>query len=541
MIRSHKLQYALLMVALATSIGTWRDADAFSLENHALITREALVGTGSALQAPVFPLRVGDGLAFSEAAAMEVVQGNGLVDVMTLAGTIKGTEPRHFDDNMLLEGTTFIDKKLVELRDVVMRVPKGITARDGALLVDAGPTMQMARYLFGQVLHTVQDFYAHSTWVERGGRPGGVPWGDVLFRAKPTFDAAYKSTAYLKFDGDGNQSSPCINGVASSLTAAAKVASEFFQADIQKSANGSCVHGPSARRTCQDVLSLPQTEERLDKLLCQSFYSVALDTIGMDGGALNGLNKDKDGRPGYPDARRAAAAATFQLATDVMRTIGDYDVNVLRLFLGRDLPDLPEAFDGTFSVLQSNPATLKPLSAGAKSLEIVTQPQHGTVTVNTDGTFTYQPTGAYFGADQFTFRGRNAAGTSSIGTASLTIGRSFAGMWLITIRPAGSIGCPLEAGSSFFAEVARVSVTQYQSLYRGAILDLTMPASDSPAGPAGNLSVTYNDGAGRTTENITAQMPDSTSLTGTSNWSYQGPDGTCSGRTDFSGVHKIFY
>ncbi|MVT09092.1 Ig-like domain-containing protein, partial [Chitinophaga tropicalis] len=56
------------------------------------------------------------------------------------------------------------------------------------------------------------------------------------------------------------------------------------------------------------------------------------------------------------------------------------------------------------------------------TLEIVTQPQHGTVTVNTDGTVLYTPDPNYTGTDVFTYRVQDASGNwSNTATATITV------------------------------------------------------------------------------------------------------------------------
>lgn len=52
-----------------------------------------------------------------------------------------------------------------------------------------------------------------------------------------------------------------------------------------------------------------------------------------------------------------------------------------------------------------------------------TQPAHGTVSVNSDGTFTYTPTAGYSGADSFTYTIRNSADATltDTGTVSITV------------------------------------------------------------------------------------------------------------------------
>jgi VCBS repeat-containing protein len=53
--------------------------------------------------------------------------------------------------------------------------------------------------------------------------------------------------------------------------------------------------------------------------------------------------------------------------------------------------------------------------------ELVTSPQHGTVTFNANGTFTYTPSANFSGADSFTYRARDAALQSSPVTVNITV------------------------------------------------------------------------------------------------------------------------
>ena len=42
---------------------------------------------------------------------------------------------------------------------------------------------------------------------------------------------------------------------------------------------------------------------------------------------------------------------------------------------------------------------------------LVTNPSHGTLTLNANGSFTYTPTAGYTGPDSFVYRARDAAAT----------------------------------------------------------------------------------------------------------------------------------
>ena len=57
----------------------------------------------------------------------------------------------------------------------------------------------------------------------------------------------------------------------------------------------------------------------------------------------------------------------------------------------------------------------------AKTAEVVTNPSHGTLTLNANGSFTYTPTANYFGPDSFTYRAKDANGQSQPITVTITV------------------------------------------------------------------------------------------------------------------------
>lgn len=71
------------------------------------------------------------------------------------------------------------------------------------------------------------------------------------------------------------------------------------------------------------------------------------------------------------------------------------------------------------------PGTLVPLATdtegNALTFAAVSQPLHGTVTVNTNGTFTYTPAANYFGTDLFTFRANDGSANSNLGVFNLNV------------------------------------------------------------------------------------------------------------------------
>lgn len=136
--------------AIAFAIGaSTSPAIAFDIPVHIRITNDQIK-----------PLRVdvfGKSRGFSEKALEQIGDANEEVDnELTLSAALFKPE-RHFTNENFLGST----QRLVALRKEVIQLvtqPK----RDGA----------QARARLGQALHTIQDFYSHSNWVERGN--GGI-------------------------------------------------------------------------------------------------------------------------------------------------------------------------------------------------------------------------------------------------------------------------------------------------------------------------------------------------------------------------------
>lgn len=61
---------------------------------------------------------------------------------------------------------------------------------------------------------------------------------------------------------------------------------------------------------------------------------------------------------------------------------------------------------------------------GALTAVLVSQPSHGVLVFNTDGSFTYTPNANYFGADSFTYRANDGTAVSSVTTVNLSVSGS---------------------------------------------------------------------------------------------------------------------
>src|SRR5207247_10950606 len=54
----------------------------------------------------------------------------------------------------------------------------------------------------------------------------------------------------------------------------------------------------------------------------------------------------------------------------------------------------------------------------------VTNPSHGTVTLNADGSFSYVPAAGYTGSDSFTYKANDGSLDSNVATLSITVNAS---------------------------------------------------------------------------------------------------------------------
>jgi VCBS repeat-containing protein len=87
--------------------------------------------------------------------------------------------------------------------------------------------------------------------------------------------------------------------------------------------------------------------------------------------------------------------------------------------------------DGTYAVSKNNPLTV-PAATGVLANDTdansdaltaikVSDPAHGIVTVNANGSFTYTPTAGYTGPDSFTYKANDGTADSNVATVSLNV------------------------------------------------------------------------------------------------------------------------
>ncbi len=102
-----------------------------------------------------------------------------------------------------------------------------------------------------------------------------------------------------------------------------------------------------------------------------------------------------------------------------------------------------------------------PLSAFLES-----NPAHGTLTPNADGSFIYQPNSNYSGSDNFTYRATDGSATS--GVATVTINIDPVPIVIVVPPPTGRTNCP--GDTTTFSVVATGTALTYQWLFNNDIL-----------------------------------------------------------------------
>jgi hypothetical protein len=352
---------------IALTVGS--GASALSPGNHQLVT-------GLGLSNASFLASSGVTIKFSRQTIGEIGQWDAEVDAClapvvtdwaayrfslfadTCAGLFPGTSRQHFDDNQIKEGTEWIQTLLAnEIMDRLIALPK----------TDLSVWTQFhwnriaeARAEFGVLLHTIQDFYAHSNWVERF-TVSDIPWAASGVSGLP--DAVPKSyEAISRQQG----TTACALGAVTNPTRA-QIVTEYFWGTAQSAGqeSGQCVHGPASAITCAAVPTLAQGSTLLpnkDWVAC--FVPGFPNHIGpyfegLDASGVNGINKDSAARPHFVDAKKSAIEATTTVANQVMAAIASYDIRVLCLFVGQ-----PASCDKAISVYRiASGSTQVPLAS----------------------------------------------------------------------------------------------------------------------------------------------------------------------------------
>ncbi len=157
----------VVLLIMVACLGSSETCNAFKPKVHDEITEAALkMSTRSGLANTTSP-KLGTAVAFSAWAILDVSQANQDVDSFALltpgataAGLMPGTAKQHFDNTLMQAGAAYV-------REQKLAILSKLAATNGALEIFTSLDVLEARRLLGYALHTIQDFYAHSNWVER--------------------------------------------------------------------------------------------------------------------------------------------------------------------------------------------------------------------------------------------------------------------------------------------------------------------------------------------------------------------------------------
>ncbi|KAM7418547.1 hypothetical protein PAMA_015926 [Pampus argenteus] len=201
-------------------------------------------------------------------ALQEIYTQNGLID-----RDFANSAPHHFNSEAFLEGRGLITEGMVAIKANIRK-----------------ENFQAARETLGRVLHTLQDFYSHSNWVELGYTE---PYIALIHPDLPLENLADFNTATCSDCASGT----CPNSILPNILKEKKLTSGYMGIFSAAKPQGKCSHGGEADLTSTAV-------------------------------PRGGINKDErrsDNEALHNAAVNAATAASLQLLEDIRLAVGDHD------------------------------------------------------------------------------------------------------------------------------------------------------------------------------------------------------------------------
>ncbi|XP_051241399.1 von Willebrand factor A domain-containing protein 7 [Dicentrarchus labrax] len=221
------------------------------------------------VQACLGPRATGEvsGVKF-HSALQEIYTQNGLVD-----RDFVNSAPHHFNSEAFLEGRGLIREGMVAIKANIGK-----------------ENFQAARETLGRVLHTLQDFYSHSNWVELGYTE---PYINLIRPDLPLENLADIYTATCSDCASGK----CPNPILPNILKEKKLTSGYIGIFSAAKPKGKCSHGGAADLTSAAVPhgGISKDERRSDNVV-------------LHNAAVN-----------------AATAASLQLLEDIRLAVGDND------------------------------------------------------------------------------------------------------------------------------------------------------------------------------------------------------------------------
>uniref|UniRef100_A0A3B4U9U7 von Willebrand factor A domain-containing protein 7-like n=1 Tax=Seriola dumerili TaxID=41447 RepID=A0A3B4U9U7_SERDU len=233
------------------------------------------------------------------------------------------SEEHHFDDETFQGG-----------RDVITA---GVSAVKASVKLE---NFVAGRWTLGRVLHTLQDFYSHSNWVELGNN---APYSILIRPDQPLENLADPSTPTCRNCTGGN----CANNLLPDLLQQGLLTSGYFNIFSSAKPTGKCSHGGSFDKTSKR----------------DPVGGISKDDVGSSHGSL------------HHKAADLAVNATMELLEDIRGAVGDK--NFLRLMglsqssvlcfvidtTGSMSDDIAEAKRVSFDIIDSKRGTQQEPSA----------------------------------------------------------------------------------------------------------------------------------------------------------------------------------
>ncbi|KAM4585496.1 von Willebrand factor A domain-containing protein 7 isoform 1-T2 [Odontesthes bonariensis] len=157
-------------------------------------------------------------------ALQEIYTQNGLVD-----RDFVNSAPHHFNSEAFLEGRSLITSGMAAIKANIRK-----------------ENFKAARETLGRVLHTLQDFYSHSNWVELGNKE---PYRNLIRQDLPLENLADKNTATCGDCASGT----CPNQILPNILRNKILTSGYLDVFSPLKPEGKCSHGGKADATSTTV------------------------------------------------------------------------------------------------------------------------------------------------------------------------------------------------------------------------------------------------------------------------------------------------
>lgn len=312
---------------------------------HRPITTKALSGEWKNKNGEILKDEAGNNLEFRAEAIEEIYQANRSVDLKPGSkifdpGFRDGTvlpfsqdfhDPKkHFDNEKFIESSGLLKTLKSDIVYTLEPITKD-TSEDKKTQIG-----KESRKILGQALHTLQDFYAHTNWVELGFENIDNRLGREIIPASP---------------GDMHTSEPISQAdVALAIAAQAAVAAKattiespykqilaligakiFLELKPEDLASSQSTKPGKLKPEYSTKPKVNKVNDEAKKSLLTSGYFMGVGPVAsckvplgktrhgtIYAGCPNGLNKDEEGRPGYEEAHELAVMATQDYVNQII-------------------------------------------------------------------------------------------------------------------------------------------------------------------------------------------------------------------------------